>query len=182
MNTPMQPLLISLKPRYADLVFEGLKRAELRRRIISCTQNRNVFVYVSSPVMELRGGFRVGQVWEGSPEEVWHMVSELAKVTRRDFDTYFEGTEIAYALEITKVWEYQNPASLDTLRNRFPNFVIPQSWRYAKPEECQSFRSMKRQTKAENAENVAGVGAKNFSPQQIIQRQRFLAPTRDYGR
>lgn len=178
----MQPLLISLKPRYADLVFEGLKRAELRRRIISCTQNRNVFVYVSSPVMELRGGFRVGQVWEGSPEEVWHMVSELAKVTRRDFDTYFEGTEIAYALEITKVWEYQNPASLDTLRNRFPNFVIPQSWRYAKPEECQSFRSMKRQTKAENAENVAGVGAKNFSPQQIIQRQRFLAPTRDYGR
>ena len=146
MNT-LQPLLISLKPRYADLVFEGLKKAELRRRILACTQNRDVFIYVSSPVMELRGGFRVGQVWQGSPEDIWHEVSKLAKVTRQDFDTYFEGSTIAYALEIKEVWEYQKPVSLNTLRNRFPNFVVPQSWRYAKPEECRSFRNMKRQTK-----------------------------------
>ena len=150
MNTRLQPLLISLKPCYADLVFEGLKKAELRRRIMACTQNpqnRDVFVYVSSPVMELRGGFRVGQVWRGSPEDIWRKVSNLAEVTRRDFDTYFEGSTIAYALEIKDVWEYQKPVSLNTLRNRFPNFVVPQSWRYAKPEECRSFRSMKRQTK-----------------------------------
>lgn len=148
MNTPMQPLLISLKPCYADLVFEGLKKAELRRRIISCTENRDVFIYVSSPVRELRGGFRVGQVWQGSPEEIWRMVSDLAEVTRRDFDIYFEGSAIAYALEITEVWEYENPAGLNTLRSRFPNFVVPQSWRYAKPEECRSFRNMKRKTKS----------------------------------
>ena len=35
MNVAMRPLLLSLKPRYADLVFEGLKTAELRRRIAS---------------------------------------------------------------------------------------------------------------------------------------------------
>lgn len=150
MNT-LQPLLISLKPRYADLVFEGLKKAELRRRILACTKNRNVFVYVSSPVMELRGGFRVGQVWQGSPEDIWHEVSKLAKVTRQDFDTYFEGSTIAYALEIKEIWEYQKPVSLNTLRNRFPNFVVPQSWRYAKPEECRSFR---RKSKMSDRRNI----------------------------
>ena len=31
MNTP-PPLLLSLKPRYADLIFAGRKKAELRRR------------------------------------------------------------------------------------------------------------------------------------------------------
>ena len=144
MSKTSQPLLLSLKPDYADLVFEGLKKAELRRRFILHMKNREVFIYVSSPIMKLRGGFRIGQVWTGSPEEVWSIVSNLAKVTRRDFDAYFEGQAIAYALEITEVWEYQHPRSIHTLRNRFSNFVVPQSWRHVRPDECRSFRKMKR--------------------------------------
>ena len=65
MNTTKQPLLLSLKPLYADLVFKGLNTAELRRRIASHIENRDAFVYVSSPIMELRGGFqsRRGLAW-----------------------------------------------------------------------------------------------------------------------
>ena len=80
-----------MKPCYADLVFEGLKKVELRRRIASQLNDRDVFIYVTSPVRELRGGFRVGQVWQGSPDDVWDSVSELATVDRREFDAYFEG-------------------------------------------------------------------------------------------
>ena len=145
MSMTTQPLLFSLKPRYADLVFKGLKQAELRRRIIPLMENRDVFIYVSSPIQQLRGGFRVGHVWHGSPEEVWNEVSHLASVNKQDFDTYYAGRTIAYALKITDVWEYVYPAGLTMLRNRFPNFVVPQSWRYAKPEECRSFRRMKCQ-------------------------------------
>lgn len=145
MNTAMQPLLLSLKPDYADLVFKGIKKAELRRRFSSRLKDRDVFIYVSSPVMKLCGGFRVGKVWIESPEKVWSLVSNLAKVTKRDFDVYFAGQAMAYAFEITRVWEYQNPASLKTLRNRFSNFVVPQSWRHVLPDECRSFRKMKRQ-------------------------------------
>ena len=144
-NSQARPLLFSLKPRYANLVFEGLKKAELRRRIASGIEGRNVFIYVSSPVRQLRGGFRVGEVWCGSPEEVWNKISELAGVDKRDFDAYYAGCEIAYALQITDVWEYENPADLNRLRERFPNFVVPQSWRFVKPEEHRSFQKMKRQ-------------------------------------
>ena len=145
MNKTAQPLLFSLKPRYADLIFAGRKKAELRRRIASGIEGRNVFIYVSSPVRQLRGGFRVGEVWCGSPEEVWNKISELAGVDKRDFDAYYAGCEIAYALQITDVWEYENPADLNRLRKRFPNFVVPQSWRFVKPEEHRSFQKMKRQ-------------------------------------
>ncbi|MCY3683349.1 MAG: hypothetical protein OXH16_18275 [Gemmatimonadetes bacterium] len=147
MNTITKPLLLSLKPCYADLIFEGLKKAELRRRIASCIEDRDVFIYVSSPVRQLRGGFRVGHVWQGSPEEIWNEVSELAGVDKRGFDTYYEGCEIAYALQVTDVWEYENPVDLSKLRNLFSNFVAPQSWRYVKPEEYRSFQKMKRQIK-----------------------------------
>ena len=140
MNTPRAPLLFSLKPCYADLVFDGLKKAELRRRIMTYVENRDVFVYVSSPIMELRGGFRVGQVWRGSPEEIWDTVSELASVDKRDFDAYFEGRSVAYALEIMDVWEYETRVSLSTLRKQFRDFVVPQSWRSVKPDEYRFFQ------------------------------------------
>ena len=141
MNTATAPLLFSLKPCYADLVFERLKEAELRKRITLYMEDRDVFIYVSSPVMELRGGFRVGQVWSGSPKEVWNKVSELVGIDKRDFDAYYAGRTIAYALEITDVWEYKTPIDLNVLRNQFPNFVVPQSWRYVRPEEQRSFNN-----------------------------------------
>ena len=147
MNAKTKHLLFSLKPQYADLVFKGLKHAELRRRITPDMKDRDVFIYVSSPVRQLRGGFRVGHVWQGSPKDVWKEVSELAGVKKRDFYNYYAGRTVAYALRITGVWEYAYPASLDTLRSRLPRFVVPQSWRYVKPEEYRSFQKMKLQTK-----------------------------------
>ena len=173
-NSQARPLLFSLKPRYANLVFEGLKKAELRRRIASGIEGRNVFIYVSSPVKQLRGGFRVGEVWQGSLEEIWNKISacdsadrsELAGVDKRDFDTYYAGCEIAYALQITDVWEYENPADLNRLRERFPNFVVPQSWRFVKPEEHRSFQKMKRQ--------MEGNIKTRFSQSVIIPQERHI--------
>ena len=147
MNVSTPPLLLSLKPHYADRIFEGLKKVELRRRIASHIKDRDIFVYVSSPVMELRGGFRAGDFWRGTPEEIWNRVSDLAQVNKQDFDTYFEGQAIAYAFEIKEVWEVPNPVNLNVLRNQFPNFVVPQSWRYVREEEYQFFLEMKEQTK-----------------------------------
>ena len=141
-----KPLLLSLKPCYADLVFEGIKKAELRRRITPHITNRDVFIYVSSPIMALRGGFRVGKVWRGTPEDVWRMVSKLAGVNKLDFDTYFEGQTVAYALEITKVWTYPQPINLETLRDEFSSFTVPQSWRYVREDEYQFFQQMNPQT------------------------------------
>ena len=145
MNPPTAPLLFSLKPYFADLIFDGLKRAELRKRITAYLENRDVFIYVSSPVRQLRGGFRVGHVWSGPPEEVWYQVSTLAGVEKRDFDAYYAGRAIAYALKITNVWEYKSPVALNELRTQFPNFVVPQSWRYVRPEEHLEFCPVKNQ-------------------------------------
>ena len=138
-----RPLLLSLRPCYADLVFRGLKRAELRRRI-PCVENRDVFIYVSSPVRHLRGGFRVEHTWRGSPEDVWKEVEGLAGVERDEFDAYYAGRTVAYALRISEVWEHDDPVGLEVLRKQFSNFVVPQSWRYVKPAESRYFRTLGR--------------------------------------
>ncbi len=138
------PLLLSLRPCFADLVFAGLKKAELRRRFARGVENRDVHIYVTSPERRLRGGFRVETVWTGTPEEVWSEVSKLAGVDKTEFDAYYQGSNVAYALKIADVWEYANPMDLQKLRMRFENFFVPQSWRYLKPEESRSFSRMRK--------------------------------------
>ena len=142
MNTSSTPLLLSLKPYYADLVFGGQKKVELRRRPPKQMRGRDVFVYTTTPVRVLRGRFTVGNVWTGTPEEVWSSVSDKAGVEKPEFDAYYAGREVAYAFEIVEPLEYKNPLTLDALKRMFRNFVVPQSWRYVKPDEYQAFRDM----------------------------------------
>ena len=144
MTTSMTPLLISLKPCYSGLIFDGVKKTELRRRPLTHMQGREVLIYVTSPVMQLQGGFRAGELRTGTPDEVWEVVAGSAGIDKPAFDAYYAGKSVAYALEIQEVWQYANPMNLSTLRHRFQRFVVPQSWRYIKPEEQRSFRSMKR--------------------------------------
>ena len=144
MSSLVTPLLFSLRPRYANLVFEGLKKFELRRRGFALMSGRDVFVYVTSPVGTVRGGFRVGEVRTGTPDEIWRLVANGACIEKPDFDAYYAGRSIAYALEITEVWEYSDPVNLSELREKFQNFVVPQSWRYVKPEEYELFLRMNR--------------------------------------
>ena len=116
-------------------------------------EGRDVFIYVTSPVMQLKGGFRVGEVLSGTPEEIWDIVSEDAGVDKPEFDAYFAGQSTAYALKITNVWRFENPVGLTKLRDLFQSFVVPQSWRYVRPEEQLSFQEMRNAIRI-NSENA----------------------------
>ena len=118
MTVRPQPLLLSLKPRYADLIFRGDKLADLRRRIAPDMDNRDVYVYVSNPVCALRGGFRVERVWYGTPEDVWNWARRYAGMDKRDYDAYYAGSRIACVLKIADAWECRRPASLGRLSNQ----------------------------------------------------------------
>ena len=157
------PLLLSLRPRFADLVFNGLKQAELRRRFTRFANNRDVYIYVTSPERVLRGGFRVDQIWEGTPEEIWKEVSALAGIDRSHFDAYYRGSAVAYALGIADVWELEAPIRLRELRDSLGHFVVPQSWRYVKAEEAQFFSEYMRLTTVLNLETVRQHGMNSFT-------------------
>lgn len=138
-----RPLLFSLQPNYANLIFNGEKTVELRRRAGKIA-NREVFVYVSSPNRILRGGFKIGRVWSDHPNNLWESVSATAGISQENYKKYYFGTDIAFALEISDIWEYETPKSLNDLRDQFPNFVVPQSYRQITGEEQHSWRRLKR--------------------------------------
>ena len=141
----MTPLVLSLKPRYADMLFMGVKTTELRRRIATGLEGREVFVYVSSPVQRIRGGFRVDEVWSGAPDDVWERVEASAGVERVEYDAYYSGSGVAHALRVSHVWEHSAPVSLGALREELPDFRPPQSWRYAKGRELTWLKEFKHE-------------------------------------
>ena len=98
-------------------------------------KDSQVFVYVTSPVMQIRGGFRIDRVLTGSPRQIWPSVAHWSGIERGEYDAYYQGCTVAYALRVVEVWEYVEPLDLRTLQQSFDEFVVPQSWRYVKPRE-----------------------------------------------
>jgi len=82
--------LISIRPRFAEMIFAGSKTFELRRVCPKVSVGDLALVYVSSPAMELRGSFEVGKILTASPSALWKKIGESSGVTRAEFFTYFK--------------------------------------------------------------------------------------------
>ncbi|WP_457280911.1 ASCH domain-containing protein [Polaromonas sp. P5_D5] len=127
-------VLLSIKPKYADLILAGSKRVELRRSWPS--NDIGVMVlYASSPVQRLVGIAYVDRIEETDPNGLWKLADDYGGgVTREELDEYFAGKKTAFGVMIarTKTAEIAiNPKEL------FPNFVPPQSFQYLTPREFQ---------------------------------------------
>ena len=127
---PAQALLLSIRPRFADMIFAGTKTVELRRTRPRVGKGDLVLVYVSAPVKSLVGAFLVATVIETTPGALWKRAGRRAGVTKVEFDAYFIGATNAFGIELCCQWKLEEPAPLATLRNRRRGFHPPQVYRY----------------------------------------------------
>lgn len=127
--------LISIRPRFAEMIFAGTKTVELRRVCPKVVGGDLALVYVSSPAMELRGSFEVGEIVTASPNALWKKVGKKAGVTRTEFFAYFKGKKIAHALFISRAWQLPAPIGLKSLRQSNGGFRPPQNFHYLRNNE-----------------------------------------------
>lgn len=122
--------LISIRPRFAEMIFAGSKTVELRRVCPKVSAGDLALVYVSSPAMELRGSFEVGKILTASPSALWNKVGKSSGITRAEFFAYFKNKKRAHALVIKRAWPLPNPVGLKTLRRYKGGFRPPQNFHY----------------------------------------------------
>jgi predicted transcriptional regulator len=123
-------LLLSIRPKYANMIFAGTKTVELRRVRPSIQAGDLVLVYVSSPTKEMQGAFRVGKTISGKPSTIWKKFGKQTGVTRTEFNAYFAGKDQAHALMIEDAWTLPTPVQLACLRKEKQGFRPPQSFHY----------------------------------------------------
>jgi predicted transcriptional regulator len=120
-------VLLSIKPKYANLIFSEKKRFEFRRNIFRNKSVNEVYVYVTSPEKKIVGKFLVAGIKIGSPKSVWEETKGYGGILRKEYNAYFKGSKIAYAIEIGDVLLFDEP--IDPWKYD-DNFKAPQSFVY----------------------------------------------------
>ena len=130
-----QALLLSIRPRFVDAIFPGRKDVELRRVKPRLRPGDLVVIYASGVIKGIVGAFEVEGVTAATPKHIWRKHNGGSGLKKDEFDRYFSGVRIGYAIRIGKLWRHQEPVSLRTLRQRETGFRPPQSYHYWQRDE-----------------------------------------------
>lgn len=123
-------LLLSIQPRYTELILAGSKTIELRKQGPKLAKGSLVVMYASSPTCALVGAFVLNGVVHATPAELWRRHGDETGVARETFDRYYAERSEAFGLLVGKVMAFEESVSLTTLRQSWANFHPPQSYRY----------------------------------------------------
>ena len=120
--------ILSIKPEYAMKLLSGEKLFEYRKTVFRRPLDK-VYIYASSPICMIVGEFRIDDVLESSPTELWTATRTASGVTRSFFFRYFKGKSKAYAIKVKDVVSYAIPLSPYTVQE---DFKAPQNYIYVK--------------------------------------------------
>lgn len=119
-------VLMSIKPEFAEKIFQGSKKYEFRRMIFKNREVNRVVVYASFPVMKVIGEFLIGDILEMDLDELWEKTNRHAGITKEFFMAYYRGKNKGYAIRISSFKKYEEPLILQEAFNLRP----PQSFQY----------------------------------------------------
>lgn len=132
-------VLLSVKPRFADLIVSGTKQVEFRR-VWAHEPVPWIAVYSSAPTQQIIGIVEVESVVLGSASTLWTLNGRLGGgLKRTELRSYFAGKPKGYAVMLGRVLRPNVPLEPAEI---VPGFRAPQSFRYlTDPEVLRLSRS-----------------------------------------
>ena len=126
-------LLMSIKTKYASMIFAGTKEYEFRRKSIgekNC--HKKIYIYSSEEEKAIVGYIIVDKILSGDLEEIQLLTNSS---NNNGMETYFKGCDKCYALHISEHHRFIKPIKLVDIKNNNKDFVIPQFYRYIRYKE-----------------------------------------------
>src|SRR5687767_7961737 len=116
-------VILSIKPEFAEKIFNGSKKFEFRRAIFKNKSVKKIIVYASSPVKKVIGEFEVDNILNHDLNTLWSLTKEYSGISSDYFYQYFDNKKTGFAIKIKNTKRYKYPKCL---RQDF-NLVPPQS-------------------------------------------------------
>lgn len=121
-------ILLSIKQVYCDLILNGTKRFEFRKKLPNgLKKGDEVAIYCTRPVSRVVAYFRVSDVIQTTRQNLWRQTRFAAGINYETFMDYFSAKKQASAIRIGKLHVLNTPLSLERLRR---NKTPPQSFLY----------------------------------------------------
>lgn len=119
-------VLLSIKPEFAEKIFNGTKKYEFRKSIFKNKEVDTVVVYASSPWQYVIGEFKIETILSDSVDSIWKQTHEYSGISEEFYRMYFAHKTNAFAIKIGRVTKYRKPKRL---RDYHVNHA-PQSYVY----------------------------------------------------
>ncbi|WP_223199395.1 hypothetical protein [Solihabitans fulvus] len=117
---PSEPVLMSLNPEYYELMWQGLKSHEFRRRYLTGRAS-TWYVYLTAPVSRLAAVIDLDTAIVDTPERVAEIAERVRVGNGASVHEYLKDLEHGFALPIRRVREYRgfSAAELTTMLGSF---------------------------------------------------------------
>lgn len=106
-------VLLSIKPKFAEKIFNGEKGYEYRRTLFKESTVRKVIVYASSPVCRVVGEFEVEEIISLPMLELWRETRSTSGISWRFFAEYFKGKVQCHAIKVANPKRYKSKIELN---------------------------------------------------------------------
>lgn len=132
-------IVLSIKPKYAELILSGSKTVEFRRAW-AAQEVSKIAVYVSAPVQKFMGVVQVSDVVRAKPVELWKYCTKLGGgLSKKELASYFQGKDVGVAVLLSDVKDFAQ--GIDP-RKVIRNFSPPQSFRYMTAAEMRKLEKL----------------------------------------
>jgi predicted transcriptional regulator len=126
-NQGARTLLVSIHSHYAELILDGTKTVELRRRFDPATVGSRMLIYATLPTAAVIGHTLIDNVECLFVEDIWEQHSSRVSVSANAFSRYFTGIDKGFAIHIADPKRYSTPIPLRDMQGKH-GLRAPQSY------------------------------------------------------
>lgn len=135
--------LLSIHKEYANLIFDGTKKVELRKVVPRhLSEGDLIIVYETSPQKAIIGLVEVECVLEDSPSNLWKNVRRKACISYQKYLEYYKNSSLGVAIFLKRAHRFEEPLYLSTLRMHWKGFHPPQCYKYLTLKELNLVENM----------------------------------------
>ena len=148
--------IISIKPKYVELILRGEKTVEVRRGALKFPLGEPVLVYATKPIGQIVGVFTTGRVTSYCREfaqKSLHLI-EAAALSEEEYRRYIDGAKAVTAIHLSAVWKLRRPVTIGEMQEHLQNWRPPQSWRECTARENIAFGKVTGGIKEDDLELV----------------------------
>lgn len=119
-------VILSIKPEFANKIFNGTKKFEYRRQLFKKKNIKSIIVYASAPVSKVIGEFEIEEILYQDLDTLWNITSNYSGISEDYYLKYFLGKKNGYAIKVKNPKKYNDQLCIQSIFGLSP----PQSFVY----------------------------------------------------
>jgi len=128
-------LVVSIKPEFAQKIFNGEKSIELRKSAPHVSPGDTMVVYCTDPVKAVIGICEVKEILKMNPGQLWRNHNGALGIDKKRFEAYFSNVATAVGIVLASAVRLDVEIPLATIKENIPSFQPPQTFRYYKKSQ-----------------------------------------------